>query len=396
MIGGGAIGAAVTYALTEAGYPDVQLIEAGELGGATSSRAAGMVGQVRASPERTRLAMTSVREFSTFEDRTGIPVDWRRTGSLRVATTPERAQEFVRLASVATSVGLDVETVDPSRLGELFPLLDPGPVTAALWCPSDGYVQPHSLVTGYVGAARARGATVATHTRVLGIRVEHAAVVGVETDRGPVRASMVVNAAGPWAWEVAAMVGLDLPVVPVRHEYFVTGPVAGWRADLPALRLPDQRIYVRAEGLGLLCGGWEPAALSLDPRRAGERLAAWPEPDWDVLAGFAEALDVVLPGGSEAGIRETFRGWPAFTPDGRFVVGPVPGVEGFVMAAGCNAHGVSGSAGIAAAVVESLGPAPSDYVGSLAPQRFGPPAWAAARRSAQRVYEEYYSMLPPA
>jgi hypothetical protein len=112
-----------------------------------------------------------------------------------------------------------------------------------------------------------------------------------------------------------------------------------------------------------------------------------------VLAGFAEGLETVIPNATDAGIRQTFRGWPTFTPDGRFVIGPVPGVRGFVMAAGCNAHGVSGSAGIAEHVLESLGPQPSPYVRSLSPARFmdGGWSWMPARAAAQRVYEEYYS-----
>jgi glycine/D-amino acid oxidase-like deaminating enzyme len=393
VVGGGAIGCAVTYLLTRSGHRDVQLIEARELAGATSSQAAGLVGQVRASAERTLLAMASVKLFSRFEAETGRPVDWRQTGSIRIASTDERAAEFRMMADVATSVGLEVEFLSPARLAELFPPIDPGRVRAALWCPTDGYLQPNSLATAYAGAARELGASVVTNTRVLGVRTENGAVTGLETDRGSVRTRLVINAAGPWAWQVARMVGLDLPIVPVRHEYYVTEPAAGWHADLPVLRIPDERIYARAEVSGILCGGWEADAVSLDPRESTYAVATNPVPDWDVLAGFAEGLETVIPDATDAGIRQTFRGWPTFTPDGRFVIGPVPGIRGFVMAAGCNAHGVSGSAGIAEHVLDSLGPQPSPYVQSLSPARFmnGGWSWATARTAAQRVYEEYYS-----
>ena len=170
-------------------------------------------------------------------------------------------------------------------------------------------------------------------------------MTGLVTDHGTIRTSMVIDAAGPWALALARSAGLDLPIVPVRHEYFISEPVAGWHADLPVLRLPDQRLYVRADLSSVLCGGWEAAALSLDPRTEAGGVDVAPDPDWEVLAGFAESFEPFVPGITSVGIRQTFRGWPTFTPDGRFVVGPVPGLRGFVMAAGCNAHGVSGSAG---------------------------------------------------
>jgi glycine/D-amino acid oxidase-like deaminating enzyme len=393
VIGGGAIGCAVTYMLTKAGHRGVQLIEARELAGATSSQAAGLVGQVRASAERTLLAMASVKLFSRFEQETGWPVDWRQTGSIRIASTDERAEEFELMAKVAQSVGLEVEFLRPGRLKELFPPIDPAHIRSALWCPTDGYLQPNSLATAYAGAARELGANVVTNTRVLDVRTENGAVIGLETDHGSITTGLVINAAGPWAWQVARMVGVDLPIVPVRHEYYVTEPAPGWHADLPVLRIPDERIYARAEVSGILCGGWEAGAVSLDPRESSDAVATNPVPDWDVLAGFAEGLETVIPEATDTGIRQTFRGWPTFTPDGRFIIGPVPGVRGFVMAAGCNAHGVSGSAGIAEHVLDSLGPQPSPYVRSLSPARFmdGGWSWARARTAAQRVYEEYYA-----
>jgi glycine/D-amino acid oxidase-like deaminating enzyme len=244
------------------------------------------------------------------------------------------------------------------------------------------------------------GATIATGTPVVDVLVRDGAVVGLETTGGRVRTDTVVNAAGPWAWQVAALVGLDLPIVPVRHEYFISEPMEGWHADLPVLRLPDSRLYVRAELSSVLCGGWEPGALSLDPRPGSSTSSVdvAPSPDWDVLASFARDLEPFVPGVTAVGVRQTFRGWPSFTPDGRFVVGPVPGVRGFVMAAGCNAHGVSGSAGLAQHVVESLQPDPSPYVRSLSPARFldGGWTWEDARRRARRHYEDYYVVTTPA
>ncbi len=192
------------------------------------------------------------------------------------------------------------------------------------------------------------------------------------------------------------MVGLELPVVPVRHEYFITVPTGGIRPDWPCLRVPDATLYGRPDVGALLLGGWEPAALSLDPRSypaEGEPPAI--EPDWPVLATFADRFSPLYPPVREAGIRHVFRGWPTFTPDGRFIIGKSRQVRGFVMAGGCNAHGVSGSAGIGRHLVEALlERRPSAYVQSLSPDRFIDAGfdWAEARRQAQAVYETYYQI----
>ena len=398
IVGGGAIGCAVAYCLVRAGYPDIQILDRGELAGATSSQAAGLVGQVRSSVARTRLAMASVAMYSRIEQETGYTADWRQTGSIRVAMTRERVEEFGAMADVAAAAGLEVEFLDAGRLAELLPPLDTRLAKAALWCPTDGYLQPHSLVMAYAQAARDRGVTIAAQTTVTGITVARGAVTGVRTSAGSAATDMVINAAGPWAGAVASLAGAELPVVPVRHEYFVTVPQDGWHGALPVLRIPDIRIYARAEVKGILCGGWEADGLSLDPRAVtvGEPLAV--SPDWDVLAGFAADFARFIPGVATAQIREVFRGYPAFSPDGRFIVGPVPGIRGFVMAAACNAHGVSGSAGLAESVLESLQPDPSPYTRSLSPARFMPRdwTWESARDRAELVYETYYELAAAA
>ncbi|MFN2488855.1 MAG: NAD(P)/FAD-dependent oxidoreductase [Actinomycetota bacterium] len=394
VIGGGAIGCAVAFRLAAAGHSDVQVIEKGDVAAATTGQAAGLVGQVRASPERTRLAMSSVALYRRLGQDAGHDPEWREVGSLRLALNEPRVEEFRHMADVARSVGLEVKLIDAGRAKELCPPLDASSVRAALWCPSDGYLQPYSLTMAYVRAAARLGVSFVTHTTVTGIGVRNDAVTGVQTDRGAISTETVINAAGPWANLVARMVGLELPIFPVRHEYFITEEV-GWSPDMPVLRIPDVGLYVRPEIGSVLCGGWEDDALSLDPRIEPAEWGDVPiEPDWDVLARFAGDLASLFPGIDAAGVRAVFRGWPSFTPDGRFLVGPVPGLRGFVMAAGCNAHGVSGSAGLAQHLIESLEEDPSAYVRSLSPGRFigGSWDWDDSRRRAQSVYETYYAL----
>ncbi|MCI0430844.1 MAG: FAD-binding oxidoreductase [Rhodospirillales bacterium] len=397
IVGGGAIGAAVADALAESGKRDILLIEKEpSLAAVTTAQAAGLVGQVRSSVDRVRLAMWSVATFAELERREEARPSWRQVGSLRIAATPERAEEFRRLRQVAIEAGLEVELIDAAAASRLWPGMRFEGAKAILWCPSDGYLQPHDLTMAYQHRARRRGVRFATGVRLDSIRIENERVAGIVTSRGRIRCELLINAAGAHAYQVARMAGLELPIVPVRHEYFISVPIAGIRPDLPAFRVPDQTLYGRPDVNSLLLGGWEPKALSLDPRSFGAEEPPPPiEEDWPVLSNFAELMRPFFPPVGEAGVRRVFSGWPTFTPDGRFIIGESRRVKGFVMAAGCNAHGVSGSAGIGRHLVDALTEKdPSPYLRSLSPDRFteGSWDWAEVRASAQAVYETYYAI----
>ncbi len=397
IIGGGAVGCGVAYSLVKAGVEDVLLLEKEPtMAAATSGQAAGLVGQVRNSVERTKLAMWSVETFSELQADNLANPGWRQVGSLRAALNDERVREFEQMKAVADEAGLETEFIENTAAQAKWPLMNFAAAKAVLWCPSDGYLQPSDLTMAYVAHARRGGAKFLTGTPVCSIHVKRGRVTGVETDTGTIACKTIVNAAGAHAFHVARSVGIELPIVPVRHEFFVTVRADGLEPDLPVVRIPDATLYLRAETNALLCGGWEPEALSSDPR--DYPLADEPpliEPDYEVLGGFAEQLGPHLPKVNQLGLRSVFRGWPTFTPDGRFIIGPSSHLSGFVMAGGCNAHGVSGSAGIGRHVVESMsGDTPSDYVRSLSPDRFAANGWnwETARRDAQHYYETYYCL----
>ena len=397
IIGGGAVGCGVAYSLAKAGVENILLLEKEPtLAAATSGQAAGLVGQVRNSVERTKLAMWSVQTFSELQaDDTANP-GWRQVGSLRVALNEERVKEFKDMKAVADEAGLETEFIDSTAAKAHWPLMDFSEAKAVLWCPTDGYLHPSDLTMTYVAHARKMGAQFLTSTPVRSIDLEGGRVTGVETDAGVIECKTVINAAGAHAFHIAQSVGLELPIVPVRHEFFVTVHAADLTPDLPVVRIPDAALYLRAETNALLCGGWEPKGLSTDPREFP--LTTDPpaiEPDYEVLGWFAEQLAPHLPKVNDLGLRTVLRGWPTFTPDGRFIIGPSSRVPGFVMAGGCNAHGVSGSAGIGRHVVESMSEvAPSDYVRGLSPDRFSKNDWdwQTARRDAQHCYETYYCL----
>ncbi len=396
IIGGGAVGAAVAYFLAREGWRDIQLLEGRGLCEATSSQAAGFVGQARPTAERARLTMAAAEVYrSSFERETGYTMDYRECGAVRLALSDASVAELKQIAETAKITGLPVEFLTDAQLHEVYPVLErTESVRAALWSPTCGYLQPNSLVSAYVSAAKDLGVTVTAHAAVTGIGVRSGAIESVATEAGSFRTDQVIIAAGPWSAALARLVGLELPIVPVLHEYFVTEPVPGWHADLPCLRIPEVQVYARGESDRVLCGGFENKGTSIDPREVtvASKLAA--RPDWDVLGGFAESLNAFAPTVGGAGIATTFQGWPAFSPDGRFVVGPVTALRGLVFAAACNAHGVSGSAGLAIHLVESLTGDPSPYVRSLSPDRFIPRTWSweDVRRDAQAVYENYYPM----
>jgi glycine/D-amino acid oxidase-like deaminating enzyme len=394
IIGGGAIGCGVAYALAQAGKTDILVLErAGDLGQVTTAQGAGLCGQVRDTVERTRLAMHSVATFRELQ-KADVKPDWHEVGSLRIALSDPRAAEFRRLHKVAENAGLETALLDNREAKRRWPLLDFSRVKAVLWCPSDGYMTPPDVVKAYAHACRQRGVRFATSTALEAITVTNGRVSGVRTDRGTAECRYVINAAGAHAYHVAKLVGLELPIVPVRHEYFVTVPMAGLTPDLPCFRIPELTLYARVRDGGLLLGGWESGSLHVDPHRyALNGAPPAVETDWDVLNVFGDSLSQLFPSAKDAERRLVGKGWPTFTPDGHFILGESQRVKGFVMAGGCNAHGISGSGGIGKLLVEALlDPRPSDYVKSLSPDRFSANgySWDEACRRARRVYETYY------
>lgn len=397
IIGGGAVGCGVAYSLAKAGKTDILLIErADDVGQVTTAQGAGLCGQVRSSVERIHLAMHSVATFRELQKDPDMRPDWNEVGSLRIALNEKRAEEFRELETVCRKAGLEAGLISLEEAKRRWPPMEFAGVKAVLWCPSDGYMTPYAVAKSYEHQCRKMEVRFATSTAVQEIVCRDGRVEAVKTDRGEVQCRYVVNAAGAHAYHVAQLVGLELPIVPVRHEYFVTVPLAGLNPGLPCFRVPERTLYGRATGESLLLGGWESRALNTDPRDYGLHDSAPPvAPDWKVLNDFEARFTPLFPQARDAEKTRVGKGWPTFTPDGHFLLGESSRVQGFVMAGGCNAHGISGSAGIGRLLVESLlDPNPSEYVRSLSPDRFTerPWSWETARREAQRVYETYYGI----
>jgi Glycine/D-amino acid oxidases (deaminating) len=397
IVGGGAVGCGVAYSLAEAGCKDILLLERAEdLGQVTTSQGAGLCGQPRDSVERIKLAMRSVATFRKLQRDGGTKPDWHEVGSLRIALSEKRTAEFRMLKKFSDEAGLETEMLERPEAAKRWPLMNFDQVKAVLWCPSDGYMTPGCVVKAYADAAGKMGVRFATSVSVEGIVCENGKVKSVQTNRGFIDCDKVINAAGAHAYHIAKLAGLELPIVPVRHEYFVTVPVNGLGPELPCFRIPELTLYGRVRENGLLLGGWEPKSLHTDPR-SYEISGKPPEikPDWPVLEDFAQKFKPLFPTARTAEIKTVAKGWPTFTPDGRFIIGESSRVKGFVMAGGCNAHGISGSAGIGHLLVQSLlEREPSNYVKSLSPDRFTEKKWewSEACQQAQAVYETYYGV----
>src|SRR6185503_9219159 len=282
VIGGGAVGCGVAYALAKAGKTDVLLLErAANIGLATTSQGAGLCGQPRDSVERSKLAMHSVAVFRELQRHSEVKPDWHEVGSLRIALSQRRAEELRRLKAAADAAGVETALVSAKEAQPLWPLMDFSHAAATLWCRSDGYMTPGCVVKAYEHQCRKMGVRFATSTMVEEITIQNGRVAGVKTNRGSVECRYVINAAGAHAYHVAQLAGLELPIVPVRHEYFVTVPMDGLTPDLPCFRIPELTLYGRVRDGGILLGGWEPKSLHTDPR--GYDLHGTPpeiSPDW--------------------------------------------------------------------------------------------------------------------
>lgn len=401
VVGGGVAGCSVAYHLTRLGWTDVVLLEADELASGSTWHAAGLCTQLASSYAVMRLLRYSLDLYRSLEADTGRPVDFHECGSVRLATTAERLDEFRHRAAAARLADVPVELVGPERAAELFPLLDPAGVLGAAYLPTDGHVDPTGVTGALAAGAAARGARVVRHAPVRSIERDGRGW-SLTTPKGAIRAEVVVNAAGQWARGVGRLVGVDLPIVPLQHHYVVTEPLAvveGLERELPVLRDTEASFYVRQEGPGLLVGPFErnPRTWALGgvpDDFHGRLLPGDLDQIADVLAAAGERVPVL----ADAGIKTVLNGPDGYTPDGRCLLGPVPGLPGFHVLAGFSIFGIvfGGGAGRYAAewIVEGQ---PSEDARELDVRRFGdyarPVRFVAAR--AREVYEREYAIHYP-
>ena len=397
VIGGGVGGTSILLWLTRLGWDDVVLVERADLTSGSTFHSAGLVGQLRGSLALTKMMMNSVELYRTLGDEVGLETGWREVGSLRLASSEERMEELERQAGWAKTFGLPLELVSAERAQELFPPMTTNGVLGAAYLPTDGYIDPSQLTFALAEGARRGGAEIETNTRVTGIGVERGRVTGVETDKGSIETGVVVNAGGMFAGEIGALAGVNVPVVPMAHEYLVTRPL-DVPADVPTMRDPSLLVYFRGESGGLVMGGYErhPAPWSLDgipPDFNGKLL---PE-DWERFEELLTNAVVRVPALEDAEVVRLINGPEAFTPDGEFILGPTD-VRGFWVAAGFCAHGLAGAGGMGRLVAEWIVEGtPSLDTWEMDSRRFGPHYRSREYTLARtvEVYATYYDVKYP-
>ncbi|MEV4624420.1 FAD-dependent oxidoreductase [Asanoa sp. NPDC049573] len=402
VIGGGVAGCSIAYHLARLGWTDVLLVEQHELTEGTTWHSAGFVGQLRSTISQTRMIMYSSGLYAELAEQTGLDPGWRGVGGMRLATTPAREEELLRQASAATTYGLEMELLSPAELAARMPMLDVSDVLRAGWLPGDGYLRPDALAGALAAGARALGVTFATGTTVTGIEVVDGRVRAVETSRGRVATETVVNAAGAAAGHVGALAGVAVPVVPIKHQYVVSSPLA--LPPLPTVRDPDHIVYFRGSDDpetpdGLLIGGYIRTPSVCWPA-AGPPLATprslFPA-ELDLFAESWAAGQRRVPALRPASIAKVVNGAEAFTPDGEFLLGETA-TRGFWVAAGFCVHGLAAAGGVGKVLAEWIVDGQPEYdVSHMDIRRFGRHAasrsWATEK--ALDAYSRYYDVVYP-
>jgi glycine/D-amino acid oxidase-like deaminating enzyme len=334
IIGGGIVGSSVAYHLTAAGCSNVLIIEREQQQGlGSTAKSMGGVRAQFATPINIRMSLYSIDFFSKFEELTGHTAGYKAHGYLFVATN-ERHMEYLRANRLQQQAeGLtNVEALSAEEIMKMVPQLSGDDIVGGSLCPTDGFVDPYSVMTGFAKRARGSGARVWLETEVTAIRLEAGRVSGVETSRGPVSTRAVVNAAGPWAAFVGRMAGLEIPVSPLKRQIIKTEAFRGLPARLPMVIDMSNGFHFRREGESILM--------------------AWPDKDetfgyrTDFDFGFIEK---VLPlavsrvpafADAEVNPRRCWAGLYEMTPDHHAIIGRAPGVEGMFLANGFSGHGV--------------------------------------------------------
>lgn len=352
IIGGGIVGCSIAYHLALRGVAPL-LLERRQLTCGTTWHAAGLVGQLRATLNLTRLAQYSAQLYERLKTEAGRETGYRRTGSISIAGTPERLIELRRLASMAALFGLPVEEFSIDQIRERYPIINLDDVVGGVHLPTDGQTDPVDTTQALAAAARARGAIIRENTKVLSIIRQSGRAVGVVTEAGEVRARVVVLAAGMWSRDFAAAHGVTVPLHAAEHFYIVTEPIPGLPRNLPVLRDPDNCIYIKEDAGKLLLGCFEPNAKPWGGNGIPEDFCFDQLPE--DLEHFQPILDRAvrrLPMLENAGIKLFFNGPESFTPDVRYILGEAPELPGMFVAAGFNSIGIQSAGGAGRAVAD--------------------------------------------
>ena len=380
VIGGGVVGVGTLYHLAKKGWSDVVLIERKELTSGSTWHAAGLLPLFNLSYSVGQIHKYSVKLYDSLEAETGQHVGFKKVSNIRLARTPDRWDEFMYYAGVAETIGIKVNVLTPAQVKEIWPLCETDGLVGAIQHPDDGYIQPADLTQAMAKGARSRGAEIYRNTTVTGIEQKANGEWLVKTDQGDITCEHVVSATGNFARKTGALVGLDIPVIPVEHQYIVTEPhplirerQASGLPEMGVLREADSSWYMREENGGLLLGPYEHGApcCYMDAPSDQSEYELFQE-DLDRLAPHIETAIARVPAFGEVGIKKVYNGAIAYTPDGSPIIGPAWDKRNFWLNEG-HSFGVTASGGAGWQLAEWIveGEPSIDMMG-VDPRRFGP------------------------
>ncbi len=356
IIGGGVSGCSVAYHLAKLGWTDIVLLERKQLTSGTTWHAAGLIGQLRATANMTRLAKYTADLYSRLEEETGVATGMRQCGSISIALTDDRKEELYRGASMARAYGVDVEEISPSEVKNRYPHLEISDVKGAVFIPKDGQGDPANITLALAKGARQLGAKIFEQAKVTAIHQREGRVSGVTAvmngETTTIECEHVVNCAGMWAREVGASVGVPVPLHACEHFYIVTEAIPEL-GRLPVLRVPDECAYYKEDAGKILLGAFEPVAKPWGMNGIPEDFCfdQLPE-DFDHFEPILEKAVKRMPLLADAGIHTFFNGPESFTPDDRYYLGEAPQLKNFWVACGFNSIGIQSSGGSGMALAQ--------------------------------------------
>ena len=346
VIGGGIIGCSTAYHLAKNHKADVIVLEQGRITSGTTWHAAGLVGQLRSSASITRVLKYSVELYKNLKAETDLETGWKMTGCLRLATNQDRWTEYKRLATTARSFGMEMQLVSPQEVKAMWPLMDVSDLVGASWLPTDGQASPSDITQSLAKGARMHGAKFHEGVRVESFDMREGRITAVNTNQGKIHCEKVVNCAGQWARQVGALVGINVPLQAIKHQYIITDKIEGLSLDAPTLRDPDRRTYFKEEVGGLIMGGYEPNPIpwSLEDLPNDWEFRLFDDDFEHFEQHMAQAIARV-PALAKVGIKKMINGAESFTPDGNFILGAAPECSNMFVGAGFNAFGIAAGGG---------------------------------------------------
>jgi dimethylglycine dehydrogenase len=380
VVGGGVVGVSTLYHLAKKGWTDVVLVERKELTSGSTWHAAGLLPLFNMSYSVGKLHQYSVNFYHELEEETGQNVGFSVVSNIRLASTEDRMDEYRYYSGVAQTVGVEVNFLTPEQVKEAWPMSNIDGLIGAIQHPDDGYIQPADLTQALAKGARSRGAEIYRNTTVEGLDQQTDNTWIVRTDKGDIHCEHVVSCTGNFARKTGQMVGLDIPVIPVEHQYIVTDPhpeiLERKAAGLPeqaVLRDSDAGYYLREEAGGMILGPYEENApcCYVDGPSAESEYELF-NGDLDRLMPHVEACMERVPAFAEVGVKTIYNGAIAYTPDGNPIVGPAWGLNNFWLNEG-HSFGITAAGGAGWQLAEWIvdGEPTVDMMG-VDPRRFGP------------------------